>query len=83
MKPIRKENAMLTSDEKKLKNAMKLLVRDGKSGQYYEAAKERYISLKSDERIRNIASDLDPNGVDFWVKEFSNDCAIIDSMINS
>ena len=73
---------MLTKEEQQLRNAMKLLIRDGKNGQYFEAAKERYINLKTDERIANLARDLDPNGVDFWVKEFANDCETIDKMIN-
>lgn len=70
---------MLTKEEMQLRNAMKLLVRDGKSGQHFEAAKERYISLVSDERIRNISNDLDPSGCS--LAGFIADCNVINGMI--
>jgi hypothetical protein len=73
------EDEMLTKEEMQLRNAMKLLVRDGKSGQHFEAAKERYINLMTDERIRNISNDLDPSGRS--LADFIADCNVINGMI--
>jgi hypothetical protein len=69
---------MLNKEEKQLKEAMKILLRDGKNGRLFEAAKERYVNLSTDERHYNLAHELE--GID-WTKENSADRATIESMI--
>lgn len=69
---------MLTKEESQLKNAMKLLIRDGKNGQHFEAAKERYINLSTDERHYNLAHEI--AGIDM-TKEYTADRATIAAMI--
>ena len=63
-----KENKMsnLTKEEKQLKEAIKILVRDGKQGRLFEAAKARYVSLKTDERVYSLAHELDLDRTDWW-----------------
>lgn len=69
---------MLTKEESQLKNAMKLLIRDGKNGQHFAAAKERYINLSTDERHYNLSHEI--AGVD-WTKENAADRSAIEAMI--
>lgn len=68
---------MLTKEEKQLKEAMKILVRDGRNGKLFDAAMARYRSLKTDERINNLAHEI--SGVD-WTDSYKSDIATIDTM---
>jgi hypothetical protein len=68
---------MLTKEEKQLKEAIKILVRDGRNGKLFEAAIARYHNLKSDERINNLAHEI--GGVD-WSDSYKQDIALIESM---
>ena len=69
---------MLTKEEKQLKEAMKILLRDGKNGKFFEIAKTRYLALKTAERINNFAHEI--NGVD-WTDNFRTDIAKIEQII--
>ena len=70
--------ATLTKEEKNLKEAMKIILRDGKEGQLYNAAKDRYIALKTDERINNLAHEL--GNVD-WTNQYKTDIETINKLI--
>ncbi len=69
---------MLTKEEKQLKEAMKILLRDGKNGRLFEAAKARYTALKTDERINNLAHEL--TNID-WTEEKKRDIEEIDIIL--
>lgn len=68
---------MLTKEEKQLKEAIKILVRDGRQGKLFDVAIQRYHGLKTDERINNIAHEID--GID-WSENYKQDIKIIESM---
>ena len=67
----------LTKEEKQLKEAMKIILRDGNAGRLFEAAKARYQTLKTDARLNNMAHEID--GVD-WAERIKKDVAEIESM---
>lgn len=68
----------LTKEEKMLKETMKILLRDGKAGRNYDAAKARYLALRSPERLHNLSHEID--GVD-WTPNYANDSQEIDLLI--
>ena len=68
---------MLTKEEKQLKEAMKILLRDGRNGKLFEAAMARYRNLKTDERVNNLAHQID--GVD-WTDGLKEDIAAIEAL---
>ena len=68
----------LAKEEKQLKEAMKIILRDGKTGKLFEAAKTRYENLKTDDRLNNMAHEID--GVD-WTVSIKKDVAEIESII--
>ncbi len=49
----------LTEEEKQLKEAMKILLRDGKVGHLYISAKERFNNLYTDQRINNLGKEME------------------------
>lgn len=69
----------MNAEQKKLKEAMKILLRDGKKGRLFEAAKKIFLANNTSENINALAHELD--GVD-WTKAISEDLAIIAKMIN-
>jgi len=69
---------VLTNEEKRLKEAIKILIRDGKSGKFFEAAKSRYSELKNSERIINLSGELP--GID-WTENYRENIASIEAMI--
>lgn len=70
----------LTKEEKKLKEAMKIILRDGKSGHLYNVAIERYKELYTPERIANLAHEVDD--VD-WTTNYNNDIIAIQRYLKS
>ena len=68
---------MLTKEEKQLKEAIKILLRDGRNGKFFAAAMTRYCNLKTDERLYNLAHEID--GVD-WTDNYNKDIAIIEAL---
>jgi hypothetical protein len=73
-------NMKLTKEEKKLKEAMKIILRDGKSGHLYNVAIERYKELYTPERIENLAREIDD--VD-WTTNYNDDVKAIQQYIES
>ena len=69
---------MLTREEKHLKEAIKILTRDGQAGKLYKIAAARYRELVSEERIKNLSSEIE--GVD-WTSNYASDIAEIEEMI--
>ena len=68
---------MLTIDEKKLKESMKILLRDGRHGKMYNLAIERYNALMTPERIANLSHEV--KGID-WSNQYADDMLIIAKM---
>ncbi len=68
----------LTREEKQLKEAMKILLRDGRTGRLFNAAKARYLALITNSRVSNLAHELD--GID-WTNNYQNDIKQIDQII--
>lgn len=70
----------LTTEERQLKEAMKILLRDGKEGRLYGKAAERFLALYSEDRINNMGHEMD--GVDLTL-EFTRDAETIKNMIGA
>ncbi|TAL62119.1 MAG: hypothetical protein EPN88_13960 [Bacteroidetes bacterium] len=68
-----------TKEEKQLKEAMKIILRDGKTSKLFNAAKVRYKDLKTDKRLYNIAHQID--GVD-WTNNVRKDVIEIESILS-
>ena len=68
---------MLTTEEKKLKEAMKILLRNGRDGKMYNLAMERYNALVTPERIANLSHEIE--GID-WTARYADDMLIIAKM---
>ena len=69
---------MLTKEEKQLKEAMRILIRDGQEGNLYKVAVARYRKLVSEERIKNLSFEIE--GVD-WTSNYASDINKIEKMI--
>ena len=67
----------LTQEEKQLKEAIKILIRDGRNGRLFAPAMERYNSLKTDERINNLAHEIE--GID-WSANYAADILTIENL---
>ncbi len=67
----------LTREEKMLKEAMKIILRDGQSGKFFEAAKARYLSLVSPKRLFNLSHELDID----WTKNYKEDVEQIEELL--
>ena len=69
----------MEKEEKMLKEAMKIILRDGSEGRLFEAAKKRYIELSTPERIHNLSHELP--GID-WTQRYAEDVAEIEKIIS-
>jgi len=67
----------LTKEEKQLKESMKILLRDGRTGRLFVAARDRYLALKTDGRINNLVHEIDIN----WTKNYTDDVTEIEKII--
>ncbi|MDD5501610.1 MAG: hypothetical protein PHH57_08055 [Candidatus Omnitrophica bacterium] len=72
----------LTKEERQLKEAMKILIRDGKGGRLFDAAKQRYLALKTETRLQNITAEYLQGVEGATHNPFENDIKVIDKMIS-
>lgn len=68
----------LTKDQRQLKEAMKIILRDGKDGRFFEIAKTRYIALKTEDNINALSHEIE--GCD-TSKQYQTDISEIETIL--
>jgi len=77
-RPAKKKEPEMNADQKKLKEAMKIILRDGKNGRLFAAAIARFKEFGIEENFHALAHELD--GID-WTANIAQDKSEIEKMI--